>query len=105
MVQIDTMRIPIHHTGLISFMYVSSELTFKFSILIACQVREARRLVGDFVWTEHEPNASLLDRSVGVGAYTFDCHWVSLYVANDSSNNSYIAAEGCVLIVTKSKLI
>jgi len=42
-------------------------------------VREARRMLGDFVWTEHDPPAAIADRTVGLGAYTFDCHWVSLY--------------------------
>ena len=40
-------------------------------------------MVGDFVWTERDPPASMLSkRGVGLGAYTFDCHWCSLYVLN-----------------------
>ena len=48
-------------------------------------------MVGDFVWTEHDPSPELADRSIGLGAYTFDCHWVSLY-ADDGG----ISAEGRV---------
>ena len=51
--------------------------------------REARRLVGDFVWTEHDPPPEVMHRSIGLGAYSFDCHWVSLYV-----DNGTIVAEG-----------
>ena len=36
-------------------------------------------------------DAAKLQRSVGLGAYTFDCHWVSLYV-----DGAQIAAEGRV---------
>jgi len=42
-------------------------------------VREAKRLVGDWVWTEHEPPALLKSRSVGLGSYSFDSHFVSRY--------------------------
>jgi len=40
-------------------------------------VREGRRLVGDFVWTQHSPPANILRRSVGLGSYSFDSHIVS----------------------------
>lgn len=40
-------------------------------------VREAKRLVGDFVWTEVTPNATMRNRSIGLGSYTFDVHYVS----------------------------
>jgi hypothetical protein len=40
-------------------------------------VREAKRLVGDWVWTQHKPNASKLNRAVGLGSYNFDSHYVS----------------------------
>ena len=67
-------------------------------------VREGRRMVGDFVWTEHEPPAALLARTVGLGAYSFDCHWCSLYVVNataaavdgTASATASVAAEGRV---------
>ena len=54
-------------------------------------VREARRMVGDFVWTEHDPPTGLTAHSVGLGAYTFDCHWVTMY-----ANDGEIAVEGRV---------
>lgn len=56
-------------------------------------VREARRLQGDFVWTEHDPPPLIGNHSVGLGAYSFDCHWVSLYVGED---NKTVEAEGRV---------
>eukprot|EP01052_Picozoa_sp_SAG31_P025399 SAG31_NODE_2224_length_6150_cov_5.071724_2_plen_713_part_00 len=61
-------------------------------------VREASRIVGDFVWTELDPPPSLLARTIGLGAYTFDCHWCSLYVLNSSTTGTpaRIAAEGRV---------
>jgi hypothetical protein len=43
-------------------------------------VREAKRLVGDWVWTEHEVDGTHLRRSVGVGSYGFDSHFVSRVV-------------------------
>ena len=43
-------------------------------------VREAKRLVGDFVWTEYRPSRALSARTVGLGSYIFDCHYVSRYV-------------------------
>ena len=43
-------------------------------------VREARRMVGDFVWTEHDPPATVAERTVGLGAYSFDCHWYGVRV-------------------------
>eukprot|EP00038_Savillea_parva_P018622 m.24571 g.24571 ORF g.24571 m.24571 type:complete len:727 (-) comp4171_c0_seq1:164-2344(-) len=59
-------------------------------------VREARRLVGDFVWTEHDPPQDKADRTVGLGAYTFDCHWVSLYANKSVPSGAVVQAEGRV---------
>jgi hypothetical protein len=39
-------------------------------------VREARRLVGDFVLTQVAPPAALLNRSIGLGSYAYDAHTV-----------------------------
>jgi hypothetical protein len=44
-------------------------------------VREAKRLVGDWVWTEHRPAAALRARAVGLGSYQFDSHYVSRVIA------------------------
>ena len=57
-------------------------------------VREARRLVGDFVWTEHKLSPAFQARSVGLGAYSFDCHWVSLFAV--PGNPPFVAGEGRV---------
>lgn len=60
-------------------------------------VREARRVVGDFVWTEWEPPAAIALRTVGLGSYTFDCHWVSRVVHTTASpTTDYVVAEGRV---------
>ena len=60
-------------------------------------MREARRLVGDFVWTEHPPPAAIAARGVGLGAYSFDCHWVTLYANRSAPGASTsIYAEGRV---------
>ena len=59
-------------------------------------VREARRMVGEFVWTEHDPPQAIQQRSIGLGSYSFDCHWVSLYIENPGTDNATVAAEGRV---------
>ena len=61
-------------------------------------VREARRLVGDYVWTEAVVSDEMQKRSVGLGAYSFDCHWVTLYVEHNVTHGEkpFIAAEGRV---------
>jgi hypothetical protein len=43
-------------------------------------VREARRLVGDFVLTQNTPPAALLNRSIGLGSYAYDAHTVQRVV-------------------------
>ena len=61
-------------------------------------VREARRMVGDYVWTEAVISDAMQKRSVGLGAYSFDCHWVTLYLEHNVTRGEkpYIAAEGRV---------
>ena len=60
-------------------------------------VREAKRLLGDWVWSEHRPNASLLDRSVGLGSYAFDSHYVSRVVhRTGDAAKDYVVKEGRV---------
>lgn len=49
-------------------------------------VREARRMVSDFVMTEKnvvKENRVPVDRPVGMGSYALDCHYVSRVVDND----------------------
>ena len=50
--------------------------------------------MGDFIWTEHDPPPTMLARSVGLGAYSFDCHWCSLYVVNATGSTGDKAAGG-----------
>ena len=62
-------------------------------------VREARRLVGDFVVTEHHlrRNKPTL-RSIGMGSYNMDSHNVQRYVAHDESGKAYVLNEGDIQI-------
>jgi hypothetical protein len=47
-------------------------------------VREARRMVSDYVMTEHETlSKRLVPRSVGMGSYTLDSHNIQRYVKPD----------------------
>lgn len=49
-------------------------------------VREARRMVGEYVMTEHNVAKTKrvnADHSVGVGSYALDCHYVSRVVDSD----------------------
>lgn len=53
-------------------------------------VREARRMVGEKVMTQHnvqKENRTPAQNSVGVGTYMMDCHYVS-----------YVAGEECIII-------
>eukprot|EP00937_MAST-01D_sp_MAST-1D-sp2_P007326 g7326.t1 len=50
-------------------------------------VREAKRLVGEWVWTEFKPNATLLARSVGLGSYNFDSHYVRRYAGRSGGGD------------------
>jgi hypothetical protein len=62
-------------------------------------IREARRMVGEFVMTEHEV---LKERptpdSVGMGSYTVDSHNVQRYVTPDG----YVQNEGDIGVAAKS---
>jgi len=58
-------------------------------------VREAKRLVGDWVWTEHALDANKSSRSVGLGSYNFDCHFVSRLV---DPTTSLVVKEGRVKV-------
>jgi hypothetical protein len=60
-------------------------------------VREARRMVGAFVMTEHEVlNARETPRPVGMGSYTLDSHNVQRYVTPDG----YVQNEGDIGVKT-----
>jgi hypothetical protein len=54
-------------------------------------VREARRMVGEFVMTEHEiMERKPVSRSIGMGSYTMDSHNVQRYITPDG----YVQNEG-----------
>jgi hypothetical protein len=57
-------------------------------------VREARRLVGDFVLTQNAPPAAYLNRSIGVGSYAYDAHTVQRGVVAAPGGGLYAANEG-----------
>lgn len=62
-------------------------------------VREARRMVGEKVMTQHnvqKDNRVPVEHSVGIGTYMMDCHFVS-YVAGDGGIN----IEGGIFTSTK----
>ncbi len=47
-------------------------------------VREARRMIGEFVMTENEiMDCSLVDESIGMGSYTMDSHNIQRYIKPD----------------------
>jgi len=54
-------------------------------------VREARRLVGDFVLTQNTPPAAVANRSIGLGSYAFDAHTVQRGVAVDAATGKLAA--------------
>lgn len=62
-------------------------------------VREARRLVGDFVFTQNDPPPALAARSIGLGSYAFDAHVVQRVVhhADDGSGQAWVVNEGEIL--------
>jgi len=58
-------------------------------------VREARRLVGDFVLTQNAPAAAQLNRSIGLGSYAFDAHTVQRPIHTDAgSGRAWVVNEG-----------
>lgn len=60
-------------------------------------VREARRLVGDWVFTAVQPDAAQLERSIGAGSYVFDCHQVQRtihFTAGGDPADAYVVNEG-----------
>ena len=62
-------------------------------------VREARRMIGEKVMTQHnvqKDNRIPVEHSVGIGTYMMDCHYVS-YVAGDGG----IIVEGGIFTSTK----
>ncbi len=62
-------------------------------------VREARRMVGDFVITEpHLRRQKPTPDPVGMGAYNMDSHNVQRYVARDESGRAYARNEGDIQV-------
>jgi hypothetical protein len=60
-------------------------------------VREARRMIGEYVMTEHDCLSSVeTPRSVGMGSYTIDSHNVQRYVKPDG----YVQNEGDIGVRT-----
>ncbi len=61
-------------------------------------VREARRMIGEHVMTEHDTlNQTQVDQPVGMGSYTLDSHNCQRYITPDG----YVQNEGDVGVGTK----
>jgi hypothetical protein len=64
-------------------------------------VREARRMIGQYVMTEHELlKTRPTPDSVGMGSYTIDSHNVQRYII-DPGPNAYVQNEGDIGVPTK----
>ena len=62
-------------------------------------VREARRMVSDFVMTElHLRGLKKTPRPIGMGSYNMDSHNVQRYVAKDEDGSAYVLNEGDIQI-------
>ena len=61
-------------------------------------VREARRMVSDFVMTELHLRGEKENSEAGMGSYNMDSHHVQRYVTKDSSGKSYVLNEGDIQI-------
>ena len=62
-------------------------------------IREARRMVSDFVMTElHIRGKVKTPRSIGMGSYNMDSHHVQRYVAKDENGKSYVLNEGDIQV-------
>lgn len=64
-------------------------------------VREARRMVSDFVITElHLTGKKPTFRSVGMGSYNMDSHHTQRYIAYNAEGRAYVQNEGDVQVRT-----
>jgi hypothetical protein len=62
-------------------------------------VREARRMVSDFVVTElHLTGKKPTEHSVGMGSYNFDSHHTQRYIAYNDQGRAYVQNEGDVQV-------
>jgi hypothetical protein len=62
-------------------------------------VREARRMVSDFVMTEsHLRGLKETPRPIGMGSYNMDSHNVQRYVAQDENGSAYVLNEGDIQV-------
>lgn len=62
-------------------------------------VREARRMVSNFVMTElHLRGLLKTPKSIGMGSYNMDSHHVQRYVARDKNGTAYVLNEGDIQV-------
>jgi hypothetical protein len=62
-------------------------------------VREARRMISDYVMTElHLRGTKPTEKSIGMGSYNMDSHNTQRYVAKDENGKAYVLNEGDVEI-------
>merc|ERR1712130_501873 len=61
-------------------------------------IREARRLIGDWVFTQNTPHPDILARSIGMGSYVFDSHHSQRCIHHESSTDtSWVVNEGEIM--------
>ncbi len=72
-------------------------------------VREARRMVGEYVMTEHDcRRVNVTDQAIGMGSYTMDSHNVQRYITSmgcvqnegnieEGTGGPYVIPYGCIL--------
>jgi len=60
-------------------------------------VREANRLVGDFVLTQNTAPTAKLNRSIGLASYAYDAHTVQRVVHTDAGGAAWAVNEGEIM--------
>jgi hypothetical protein len=62
-------------------------------------IREARRMVGEFVMTElHVRGQKPVPKPIGMGSYNMDSHNTQRYVATDPNGKAYVQNEGDIQV-------
>lgn len=93
-------RIPLHiRTEMKDWGFPKDEFKDNNNFPFQLYVREARRLVGDFVMTEKNVvkiNREEAPNAIGMGSYALDCHMVSRVVGTDGK----LYDEGSVFVAT-----
>jgi hypothetical protein len=91
-------EVPAHARAFIApFGYAKDEFVDNQNFPDMVYVREARRMVGEFVMTEKDVlRPKRVKDSVGLGSYYIDSHNTMRYVAHDADGKAYVQNEGNV---------